>query len=85
MRFPVKAVANKLIVIPDEKEEVAINGIILPGNVAFSTRCGEVQSAGEETQRKEGDYVVFPAEVGYELEGTELLIIDEEDVLAVGA
>jgi chaperonin GroES len=88
---------DKLIVKRLESEEKTAGGIVLPDSAREKPRQGKVLSVGDgkllptgKRQAftvKEGDRVLFSSWAGTEvkIEGEELLIMTEDDILAVVA
>ncbi|GIW90541.1 MAG: 10 kDa chaperonin [Pirellulaceae bacterium] len=86
---------NKVIVKRAEAEERTAAGIVLPDVAREKPRIGRVLSVGSGRQLdggqrvplqvKEGDRIVFAAWGGTEVEvdGEKLLILTEDDILAV--
>ncbi|WDI44273.1 co-chaperone GroES [Bremerella sp. P1] len=78
-----------------ESEETTAGGIVLPGSAQEKPKQGRVLSVGDghvlkdgtktPLSVKEGDQVIFSAWAGTEIkvEGEELLIMAESDILAV--
>ena len=90
-----KPLADRLVVKPLEQEEEKRGGIIIPDTAKEKPEKGEVIAIGpgkllENGQRaaqevKKGDKIIFGKYAGNEVkvDGQELMIIREEDVLAV--
>ena len=86
---------DKIVVKRLEAEEKTAGGIVLPDSAREKPRQGKVLSLGdgkrlENGQRayfqvKEGDRVLFTSYAGNEVsvDGEELLIMTEDDILAV--
>jgi chaperonin GroES len=86
---------DKIVVKRLEAEEVTAGGIVLPDSAQEKPAEGRVLSVGDGTllpdgeraehQVSEGDRVLFSSYAGTEVEvdGEELLIMSEHDVLAV--
>jgi len=86
---------EKVIVRPAEAEEVTAGGIVLPDNARQKPQQGRVLSVGDgrlmpdgsraTVQVTEGDRVLFSRYAGskVEIDGEELLIMNEGDILAV--
>jgi chaperonin GroES len=86
---------DKIVVKRLEAEEKTAGGIVLPDTAKEKPRQGKVLSLGdgkrlENGQRasfqvKEGDRVLFTSYAGNEvtIDGEELLIMTEDDILAV--
>ena len=90
-----KPLADRVIVKPLEAEEKTAGGIIIPDNAKEKPQKGEVIAVGEgkisdagtkiEMSLKKGDQVLYGKYSGTEVtvEGDDLLIMRESDVLAV--
>ncbi len=86
---------DKVVVRRLEPEETTAGGIILPGSAQEKPQEGRVLSVGDgpllpsgersPQQVREGDRVVFRSYAGMEVkvDGEKLLILREEDILAV--
>ncbi|KAA0215871.1 MAG: co-chaperone GroES [Leptolyngbya sp. PLA3] len=92
----VRPLHNKILVERDEAEGRTVSGIYLPESSKDRPKTGTVKAVGdgslntETGQRipltvKAGDRVIFSSYAGTEikLEGEELLIMKEEDILAI--
>ncbi len=92
-----KPLGDRLVVKPLEQEEEKKGGIIIPDTAKEKPEKGEVLAIGpgkllENGQRaapevKKGDKIIFQKYGGHELkiDGQELMILREEDVMAVVA
>jgi len=86
---------EKIVVKRLEAEEKTAGGIVLPDTAKEKPKQGKVLSVGEgkllengkraSFQVKEGDRVLFTSYAGNEvtIDGEELLIMTEDDILAV--
>ncbi|MHB1426570.1 MAG: co-chaperone GroES [Gemmataceae bacterium] len=86
---------DKIVVKRLEAEEKTAGGIVLPDSAKEKPRQGKVLSLGDgkrldngqraDFQVKEGDRVLFTSYAGNEvtIDGEELLIMTEDDILAV--
>jgi chaperonin GroES len=86
---------DKIVVKRVEAEEKTSGGIVLPDTAKEKPRQGKVLSVGEgkllesgkraSFQVKEGDRVLFSSYAGNEvnIDGQELLVMSEDDILAV--
>jgi len=94
MAIKLQPLADRLVVRPIEREEVTKGGIYLPDTVKEKPQEGKVLAVGpgrltEEGNRiamdvKVGDIVIYARYGGAEikLEGEELVILRESDILA---
>ena len=90
-----KPLADRLVVKPLEQEEEKRGGIIIPDTAKEKPEKGEVMALGPgklldsgsrvPSELKKGDKIIFGKYAGNEVkvDGQELMIIREEDVLAV--
>jgi chaperonin GroES len=95
MAFKMQPLADRLVVKPIAREEVTKGGIVLPDTAKEKPQEGEVLAVGpgrmtEDGKRipidlKVGDIVLYSKYGGTEIkiEGDELMILRESDVLAV--
>ena len=86
---------DRLVIRPKAREEVTKSGIVLPDTAKEKPQEGEVIAAGpglldDKGKRapmdvKVGDSVLYAKYAGteFKLEGEELLILSEKDILAV--
>lgn len=86
---------NHVVIKRLEAEEVTAGGIVLPDAARERPKQGRVLSVGDGRRLKdgshappqvqEGDRVLFSSYAGTEVEvnGVELLILDEDEILAV--
>ena len=91
----VKPLGDKILVRRLEAEEMTAGGIVLPDTAKEKPKEGEVLALGEgkimdsgertQFQVKVGDRIIFSSYAGTEvtLDGEELIIMSEDDVLAV--
>lgn len=94
MAVKIEPLADRLVVKPIEREEVTKGGIVLPDTAKEKPQEGEVLAVGpgrlsEEGKRiamdiKVGDTVIYSKYGGTEIkiEGEELVILRESDILA---
>ncbi len=88
-------VGDKVVVKRTEAEKKTAGGIVLPDSAAEKPKQGRVLSVGDgrllengqrvKPQVSEGDRVLFTSYAGteVEVEGEELLILSESEILAV--
>ena len=91
----IKPLADKVVIKRVEAESTTKGGIVLPDSAQEKPRRGKVLSVGDgklldsgersQLQVKVGDSVLFASYGGTELkvDGEELLIMDESDILAI--
>ncbi len=91
----VKPLGDKVLVKRLEAEEKTKGGIVLPDTAKEKPKEGRIIAVGEgklledgkraEFQVKKGDRVLFTAYAGTEIkvDGEELLVMSEDDILAV--
>ena len=97
MAINLKPLANNVIVEPLEQEETTALGIVLPETAKEKPQKGTVLAVGpgrrmdsgerEEMQVAEGDVVVYARYAGTTVEvgGNEVIVLKEDDILAVQA
>ena len=91
-----KPLGDKVIVKPLEAEEKTKGGIVLPDTAKEKPQEGKIVAVGkgklndegkiQEPEVKAGDFILYGKYSGTEIttkEGEELLIMREEDILAV--
>ncbi|TVQ33522.1 MAG: co-chaperone GroES [Phycisphaeraceae bacterium] len=91
-----RPLGDKILIMRDEAEDRTESGIYLPEQAKDKPRSGTVVAVGEGTLNtetgeripltvKKGDKVVFTSYAGSEvkLDGVELLIMSEDEVLAI--
>ncbi len=91
----IKPLGDKILVERLEAEEKTSGGIVLPDSAKEKPKEGKVIAVGEgkllengeraSFQVKKGDHILFNSYAGTEItvDGTEYLVMAEEDVLAV--
>ena len=86
----IKPLADRVIIRPTAAEEVTVSGIIIPDSAKEKPLKGTVVAAGpgtkdEAMELKEGDVVLYGKYAGteVELEGDKLLIMRQNEVLAI--
>jgi chaperonin GroES len=91
----VQPLADRLVVRPNEREEMTVSGIVLPDTAKEKPQEGTVLAVGPgrlddkgnrvKPEVKEGDVVLYAKYAGTEvkIDGEELLIMKESDVLAI--
>lgn len=91
----IKPLGDRIVVKPIEKEEKTASGIVLPDTAKEKPQQAKVLAVGAgrildngtrvPVDLKEGDKVLFAKYAGteFKLDGEELLILSERDILAV--
>jgi len=91
----VKPLGDRILVQPEERDEVTSSGLVLPDTAKEKPMEGNVVEVGpgsrndsgaiQELEVKKGDRVLFAKYAGTEIkfDGTEYLIISERDILAI--
>lgn len=94
-KLKVRPLGEKVLVKRVEAEDKTAGGIVLPDTAKEKPKRGIVQAVGDgklldsgkrnALQVKKGDQVLFSSYAGTEIkvEGEELLIMDESDILAI--
>lgn len=95
MSISLKPLGNRVVVKPEEQEEITAGGIVLPETAKEKPQKGAVLAVGpgeydEKGNRvpldvKVGDKVLFAKYAGTEIkiDGDKLLILRESDLLAI--
>ena len=95
MMAKIRPLEDRVVIQQIEAEEKTAGGIVLPDTAKEKPRQGKVLSLGEGKlldngkraafQVKEGDRVLFSSYAGNEvnIDGEELLVMSEDDILAV--
>ena len=95
MAASVRPLGDKILLKRTEAESVTKSGIVLPETAKEKPKRGKVLAVGDgklldsgdraKFQGKKGDEVIFASYAGTEIkvDGEELLILSEEEVLAV--
>lgn len=78
-------IGNKVVVNPIHPDKQTESGIIVSGSVQSTHLKGRVEFVGSSKEVNVGDIVVFPEYAGQwtEVEGTEYIVLEVEDILAV--
>lgn len=91
----IEPIGDKIVVKREEGDETTPGGIVLPDSAQEKSKQGRVLSVGEgrrspdgsirAPQVTEGDRILFSAYAGTEIDvdGEDLLIMSEDDVLAI--
>ena len=86
----IKPLSDRVLVRPTAAEEVTISGIIIPDTAKEKPLKGEILAVGNGTKDEEmvvkaGDVVLYVKYAGTEIEveGEKLLIMRQNDILAV--
>lgn len=90
-----RPLADRVVVKPAGREETTASGIVLPDTAKEKPQRGTVIAAGKGRRDDDGDRIELDVKVGdevlfakyagteFKLDGEELLIIAEKDILAV--
>ncbi len=90
-----KPLGDRLVIQPSEQEEQTSTGIFLPETAKEKPQQGKVIAAGPGARKETGDRIAMDVNVGdkvlyakysgttIKLDGKELLILKETDVLAI--
>jgi chaperonin GroES len=94
-KVPIRPLGEKVLIKRLEAEERTAGGIVLPDSAKEKPKRGTVLSVGDgklldtgkrqPLQVKKGDTVLFTSYAGTEVkvEGDEMIIMDESDILAI--
>ncbi len=92
----IKPLADRVVLEPVEEETVTASGLVLPDTAKEKPQQGKVIAVGPGSlddngkrsalEVKEGDIVIYRKYGGTEVkkDGTEYLIVSEDDILAIG-
>ncbi|HUV28242.1 MAG TPA: co-chaperone GroES [Anaerolineales bacterium] len=95
MSISIKPLGNRVVVEPEEQEEITSGGIVLPETAKEKPQKGKILAVGpgerdDDGKRipldvKEGDKVLFAKYSGTEikLDGKKVLILRESDLLGI--
>ena len=95
MSISIKPLGNRVVVEPEEQEDMTSGGIVLPDTAKEKPQQGKILAAGpgerdDDGKRipldvEEGDTVLFAKYSGTEikLDGKKVLILRESDLLAI--
>ena len=95
MSMSLKPLGNRVVVEPEEQEEITAGGIVLPETAKEKPQKGTILSVGPGERDDDGkripmdvatgDKVLFAKYAGTEIkvEGQKLLILKESDLLAI--
>jgi chaperonin GroES len=90
-----RPLGDRVVIKPSEREEVTKSGIVLPDTAKEKPQEGTIVAAGpgrilddgkrESMDVKKGDKVLYAKYAGteFKIEGDELLIVKQSDILAV--
>ena len=90
-----RPLGDRVVIKPTEREEVTKSGIVLPDTAKEKPQEGTIVAAGpgkvlEDGKRepmdvKKGDKVLYAKYAGteFKIEGDELLIVSQKDILAI--
>ncbi len=90
MAVKIQPLSDRVLVAPQEAETKTASGIIIPDSAKEKPQRGKVVAVGKgkkdhEMTVKKGDTVLYGKYAGTELkfEGTDYLIMREDDILAI--
>jgi chaperonin GroES len=90
-----RPLGDRVVIQPTPREEMTKSGIVLPDTAKEKPQEGKIVSAGpgrltdegtrEPMDVKEGDTVLYAKYAGteFKIEGEELLIVSQKDILAI--
>ena len=86
----VKPLSDRVLILPDAAEEKTAGGLIIPDTAKEKPLAGKVVAAGPGTKDvmmevKVGDHVLYGKYAGTEIriDGTDYLIMKQQDILAI--
>ena len=88
MSTPIKPLADRVVAVREEVKTQTASGIYLPDNAKEKPVLAVVKAVGADvTHVKEGDKIIYKEYSTTELkiDGTEYLVVKEEDILATVA
>lgn len=95
MSITLKPLGSRVVVEPIEQEEITAGGIVLPETAKEKPQRGKVLSVGPGDRDEDGDRIPLDVKVGdtvlfakyagteIKLDGKKLLILKENDLLAI--
>lgn len=88
--FKVKPLADRVVILPEEQENITSGGIIIPDNAKEKPQRGKIIATGtgtkdEKMEVKTGDTVLYGKYAGTDIniDGKDYVIMRQSDILAV--
>lgn len=84
MATQIKPLADRVLAVREEAQKKTAGGLYLPDTATEKTAVFEVKAVGPDVKTlKEGDRILYNGYTSeFKIDGTDYLIIKEEDVLA---
>lgn len=84
MTTPIKPLADRVVCVREEAQKKTAGGLYLPDTATEKTAVFTVKAVGPDVKAvKEGDRILYNGFTSeFKVDGTDYLIIKEEDVLA---
>ena len=84
MDTPIKPLGDRVVAVREEAKTQTASGIYLPDNAKEKPVVAEVQAVGDVKNVQVGDKIVYKeySTTDLKIDGTEYLIVREEDILA---
>ena len=84
MSTPITPLADRVVAVREEAKTQTASGIYLPDNAKEKTAVFAVQAVGKDVENvKVGDRIIYNGYAGeIKIDGTDYIIVKEEDVLA---
>lgn len=85
MSTPIKPLADRVVAVRIEAAEKTASGLYLPDNAKEKPVVAEVQAIGPDVKNvKKGDKILYKeySTTEIKIDGTEYLMVKEEDILA---
>jgi chaperonin GroES len=85
MSTPIKPLADRVVAVREEAQTKTASGLYLPDNAKEKPVVATVQAAGPDVKGiKKGDRILYKeySTTEIKIDGTEYLIVKEEDILA---
>jgi chaperonin GroES len=95
MTLKLKPLGNRVVIEPVEQEEITAGGIVLPETAKEKPQQGIILAVGQGARDEDGKRIAMDVEVGnrvlyakysgteIKLDGKKLLILREDDILAI--
>lgn len=85
MSTPLKPLADRIVAVAEEAQTKTASGLYLPDNAKEKSKIAKVVAVGSGAQAvKTGDRIIYKeySTTEVKIDGTEYIILKEEDVLA---
>lgn len=85
MSTPLKPLGDRVVAVAEEAKNKTASGLYLPDNAKEKSKVAKVVAVGKEAKTvKNGDKIIYKeySTTEVKIDGTEYIILKEEDVLA---